>query len=244
MIDKELLRVAAMTCHRVLVEVGYPENCCIAAASLTCHVLRRFGIECDPVTARVLISNEAYMAWTFMHGRLPTNEDRASGRIGDDCWAIGVNPNSGPDSPGMWNGHLVVVAENCIVDPSIMQFHRPRLGIDLSRCSRVFHSTTPIVPGKANPFQGRDCSAMYILHPENETWHDTIDAEIYKRGDKFPMVEVIVKEMRGVGFSPINAKETANGDGDDQRTARQAQGADGAKGTPVRRAGKATRKTR
>lgn len=89
---------------------------CINGTRVAVEVLRRFGVTAQPMSVRMVVFNS--FAWDlFTHG-VPISEWPAH------AWSVGVGP--GMDTqPGRWNGHLVAVGEDFMLDMSAGQFHRP-----------------------------------------------------------------------------------------------------------------------
>ena len=114
---------AIVTAVREAVLGEYRQDSCIAATRVTIEVCRYFGIAARPEPVRV-------SAWT--PAAWANREALAGVPLGQwppDAWAVGIT--GGEHKPGRWNGHLVAVAGEWLLDASLDQLSRPARGLTL-----------------------------------------------------------------------------------------------------------------
>jgi hypothetical protein len=101
---------------------------CIYATKIAVGVLDYFGFQARPLTVGLRIANEAYWSRWEAVGFEPIEET-------DEWWdvsgAYSIMIDSGhPAEPGVWNGHLVAIAEErFLIDLSLAHFALPERGL-------------------------------------------------------------------------------------------------------------------
>lgn len=119
---------------------NYTANCCLNATRILMDVGEAFGIEVKPVAVKVTMCNAVYVrameAGVFDAERL--NEAGAYSVVVD---------GTGKDKGNRWDGHLVGMVGQLLVDSSARQFRRPAHGI-LSPDIALLPTTSTFAEGK------------------------------------------------------------------------------------------------
>ncbi|WP_395111394.1 hypothetical protein [Actinomadura sp. SCN-SB] len=105
---------------------GLEESCCIAATKITQRVARYFGIHGRAQPVRILVANQAALP-LITAGVPPADWPEHAWSTGSDGTRLG---------PDRYGGHLIFTAHRQgathLVDPSLPQYARPRLGLSLT----------------------------------------------------------------------------------------------------------------
>lgn len=118
---RELPRLMAKVMGPILLERFRP-NCCVNGTRIAIEVLARFNISAKPMATRTATFNAP--AWVHTLNQLRgTSEPIPEG----DAY-MGDAGSGDATGPG-WDGHLVCVAGDYLIDAAMGQFHRPERGI-------------------------------------------------------------------------------------------------------------------
>ena len=98
-------------------------NSCIAASTTAVEVLRYFDIPAEAVACDVAFSNAE--AWELFERHVP-NE-----LWPDSAWSVGSAHEQINDDNG-YNGHVVLLVADMLIDITAPQYHRPKKGIIIS----------------------------------------------------------------------------------------------------------------
>ncbi|MFN8133340.1 MAG: hypothetical protein U0R70_17490 [Solirubrobacteraceae bacterium] len=114
-------------------EVGWLPNCCIGACRTLQEVLRSVGIAAKPQVVETTVANAAYMQEAGRLGRAPqsTAEVDAMVRAGGYIVEIGGRGSGRAPSRNGWQGHLVLLTDRLVLDPTLAQATRPAKSIVL-----------------------------------------------------------------------------------------------------------------
>lgn len=106
-------------------QMRLPESCCIAATKITEQVARYFGLRGRAQPVRIVVANQA--AIPLITAGVPVID------WPDDAWSVGTDGNQ--RRPGRYPAHLVLLVHSreaaYLVDSSLPQYARPRLGLSL-----------------------------------------------------------------------------------------------------------------
>jgi hypothetical protein len=123
MTDPALVLVALAAVGRPIMLEYVERSSCIAATRMGLEVCRYFGIAARPQSVRMMAVNALARA-AITAGEEP---DWAAG-----AWSVGIAGNGQPQTPGGWDGHLVLVADRTLVDLSLDQASRPAKDLPLN----------------------------------------------------------------------------------------------------------------
>jgi hypothetical protein len=106
-------------------QMGLEESCCIAATKITEQVAGYFGLRGKARPVRIVVANQA--AIPFITSGVPVTDWPAH------AWSVGTDGSQ--RRPGRYPGHLVLLVRSrdaaYLVDSSLPQYARPRLGLSL-----------------------------------------------------------------------------------------------------------------
>lgn len=100
----------------------YRPDCCVAATRHGDEVLRYFGVPAVPLKVQAIVGNATWRDWMLTR---PTPGEP----MPDPAWSVGVDLESKED--GRYAGHLVLLADDLLIDLSLGQMARPVRGISL-----------------------------------------------------------------------------------------------------------------
>lgn len=185
---------------------GTALNNCIMAGRIATEVMKHYGVRNARAEAvEVYVGNALFREMCDEHGRPPLNATEADAWWKAGAYASGASGKSKkPETPGTWNGHLVCIAENVLVDLSLDQFNRPQHGIEVD----TFYGNVgwEFLDGRERAtFMTDDgCLIAYGLETWNTTWKtsgDWIGYPSYRH-----IVERIVQEIDSIQESGIGVQ--------------------------------------
>lgn len=97
-------------------------NRCIAATKTGIKVLRYFGINATPVPCDLTVGNLAWVKWV-------EGGDLRAETMPDAAWSVHVGRRN-TDGPG-YNGHVMIRADDMLVDLNFGQVSRPQKGLEV-----------------------------------------------------------------------------------------------------------------
>src|SRR5581483_11816538 len=106
----------------------FTKNSCIAATSVLCQLLERCGYMPRPLAVSCTVLAPASAEHFKEHG-VPLLREDYGGPARADNYAIGCHEPFGAFAEGGWNGHLVALSGDLLVDMSVDQYSRPQHGI-------------------------------------------------------------------------------------------------------------------
>lgn len=112
-----------LTFGRARILERFRPDCCIASTRIAIEVLRRFGIRAKPAPCQV------YIATLPLFERLQKQSFTGKFQPGEHSVGIGYGVPAGT-RPG-FDGHLVAVTDDSLIDLSLDQASRPHKGIVL-----------------------------------------------------------------------------------------------------------------
>jgi hypothetical protein len=125
-IERAVLKMLTTTGREAVVRWQERRDNCVTIARVASHVLARFGIPAQVVPVRFHLMNRQMRELYEEHGRLP--QTVAESRKWLEAGAYSVIVDDAP-RPGRFNGHLILVTEHFVIDPSVDQASRPERGL-------------------------------------------------------------------------------------------------------------------
>lgn len=157
----------------------FRRDCCINATSTALQVFKHFGLEATPVYVRSIIFNAK--AWELVQANdmnIPTDPEVNKSWDEQGAWILQADEKSktalGGEESG-FNGHVVCVVGDYIVDASSGQFTRPHKDIETPFAwSLKIERTTPdaFLAGKDPVTFGNEqgCVIIYSACPERREY--------------------------------------------------------------------------
>lgn len=168
-------------------------DCCIAATKVAIRVLASFGYASRPLTVRLAVYTEK-LAQRVMDGSW-------DGIHREGEWGVGVGFSEPESDVGAfvgegWNGHLVAISGNWLIDLSLPQASRPLKGLHLPQ-SAAFLLSPGWKKDKHLAFAGNGLRLLYELHPEIKTFTTTKDWYLANRTE--PVAKLLTEIIRKGG---------------------------------------------
>lgn len=124
------LTVAVRTVPELVRRAGGRPDSCILQCRVLLEALRNFGIAAKPMPVDVHILNPPYHRHVEDGTGVETEAELMALHAADGSWTIGLGVGEG--APGKWsNGHLIVLGDGWMADPSLGQASRPDRDINL-----------------------------------------------------------------------------------------------------------------
>jgi hypothetical protein len=99
----------------------YRPDCCIAATAIAIDVLRDFHVRAIPFPVKVMVFNKAFADIIQKQGLLFVDDAQ---KIDPAAYSVGIGYTEGTTKG--YNGHLVALAGNVLIDLTLPQTNRPQ----------------------------------------------------------------------------------------------------------------------
>ncbi len=135
-------------------EIGYSRRACILASLVAKDVLRGLGIGATAAPAIFRL------------------QKRQRGQLVNDFF---IGQPDMPNIPGMWNAHMVVLADGCLLDFTLLQARRPRwphlpsmVAAPVRREGKMLEGRFPRLLGLGS--KGEEIKAFWFDNPTKTDW--------------------------------------------------------------------------
>lgn len=160
----------------VAMRENYARDSCIASAAICLRVIQKLRPKLTPIAlpVGVICCTVPMYRWCLEHRRFPEGAEFLDlvERLG--FHSVGVDTTQ-PDRPAAggrakgWNGHLVVICEGHLLDPSAGQFSRPGRGIEAGPVA--ISLSEPVEPEALHTFaEFSSAGLFYWATPENRRY--------------------------------------------------------------------------
>ncbi len=179
-----------------ILRAHFRKDSCLNASRVTIEALAAFGIRATAMSVDILCFNKAFDAQTKRLGRIPhVGKDT----LDEGAWAMGIDRNdaSTDAANNAWCGHLVVIAQDFLIDASARQFDRPEKNIRIpdiiiAPVSRRF------MKGKGNVALVTDDDSAEIIFfpfPEDQRHMDLMPRGFSRHANNLEVAKEIVDAM-------------------------------------------------
>lgn len=159
---------------------GMAPNCCIAACRILQHVLREVGVATRPIAVETSVANAAFLAVAAELGGPPRTEAEADAVARAGGWIVDIGRRGSGSRPSTnrWQGHLVLLTERLLLDPTLPQANRPMKGIALDPFVMVRGGEFPEAPLCA---ELDDCAVVIVARPRDRSYASAPDWRMTKQ---------------------------------------------------------------
>jgi hypothetical protein len=143
---------------------------CINAVRIGIDALKEFGVTAKPMSVRVEYMNKIWYDFMLENDGWPKNDEQRDELIAKGGYCVGIDTKA-PTTPDNWPGHLIMLAEAHIIDPSAIQFNRPAKGIDVPPVM-MFNYPPGFEKGKRVAHFGNETGAacFYTARPNDRSF--------------------------------------------------------------------------
>lgn len=174
-----LVAYLASKCARWIILTRYPgmalDNC-VMSSRIAYEVFKHYDLNPKPFPVAVTVGNPKYTKMLDERGQPPMTEQELEEWIGQGAWVMGITGRrKEPPKPGYWNGHIVTVCEDALLDLSLDQCSRPQFGVEVEE----LYSKVPrgFLEGQERAVfvHGSGTIVIYESEPWNDGWKGSAD---------------------------------------------------------------------
>jgi hypothetical protein len=155
---------------------GWPTNCCIGACRVLQEVLRDSGISAKPLVVETTVVNAAALAEVARLGRQPTSPAEIESAIQAGWYTVEIGTAEPGEAPGgPWRGHVVLLTDRLLLDPSLPQASRPARGIELVP---LVAEHAGVLPRQPLQMTMADCALAIVPRPRDRAFVSAPDWQL------------------------------------------------------------------
>lgn len=187
-------------CARWIILTKFPgmtlDNC-VMSSRIAYEVFEHYDLKPKPMPVGVNVGNARYREMLDELGHPPMSEVELAEWIKDGAWIKGITGHKKTAAkPGYWNGHMVTICEDALLDLSLDQMSAPTHGIEVEELYARVPQRFLEGAERAAFVSGTGCLVIYETEPWNEGWKGAADWELshlYR-----DLVEEIVGEIEAL----------------------------------------------
>lgn len=170
-------------------------NNCVMASRIGMEVMKHYDVR-NARSAAVAITcgNPRYTELVEEHGRVPLSHGELMEWREQGAYVHGVTGHrKEAPQPGHWNGHLITLGEEVLLDLSLDQMTRPQHDIDVETFCGPVGQEFLRGEERAAFLSGTGCLITYNLEPWNDEWMTSLDWN--QLASYRPVIDAIIEEI-------------------------------------------------
>lgn len=191
-----LVAYLAAKCARWIILTRHPgmtlDNC-VMSSRIAYEVFKHYDLNPKPFPVAVTVGNAKYTEMLEEHGP-PMTQEQLDEWVEQGAYVKGITGRrKTPASPGYWNGHLVTICEDALLDLSLDQTMAPQHGIEVEE----LYSKVPrgFLEGQERAVfvHASGSIVIYESEPWNDGWKGALDwdyPELYQSVVKEIIAEI------------------------------------------------------
>lgn len=199
----------AHKCARWIILTKFPgmalDNC-VMSSRIAYELFKYYGLNPKPLAVSVTVGNPRYTELLGLHGP-PTSREQLDEWVAQGAFCMGITGHrKAPPKPGYWNGHLVTVCEDTLLDLSLDQCSRPQHNMEVEELYARVPQRFLEGSERAVFIHATGCVVIYEIEPWNEGWKGASDWEFVAAYQH--VIDEIIGEIEALEEPPTLVRST------------------------------------